>query len=111
MEDLSEVDDQVAYWELGLLQKAFTSLEEFPRPVIAAVNGFCIGGGLELALACDIRLAVETAKFSIPEVRMGLAPDLGGTQRLTRLVGPGQAKRLILSGMSIDAGEAPPASD
>lgn len=95
-----------AYWELGTLQKAITSLEEFSRPVIAAVNGVCIGIGTELILASDIRLAAETAKFSLPEVCLGVLPDCGGTQRLTRLVGTGQAKRLILSGMTIDAAEA-----
>lgn len=95
-----------AYWELGTLQNAITRLDEFSRPVIAAVNGICIGIGTELILASDIRLAAETAKFSIPEVCLGVLPDCGGTQRLTRLVGTGQAKRLILSGMTICAEEA-----
>ena len=103
---LSWVDDQVAYWELSRHQKVITSLEEFHRPVIAAINGFCIGGGLGIALGCDIRLASENAKFASPETRMGLCPDWGGSQRLTRLVGPGQAKRIILSGMTVSVEEA-----
>jgi len=94
------------YWEHAYLQNAITTVEEFSRPVIAAVNGTCVGIGTELILACDIRLASATAKFSIPEVRLGVLPDCGGTQRLTRLVGYGQAKRLIFSAMTIDAVEA-----
>lgn len=91
---------------LQFVSGVFTLLERLPVPVIAAVNGGCIGLGMELALACDIRLASEEAVFSIPEVIFGLVPDCGGTQRLPRLVGPAMAKELIFSGRRINAAEA-----
>jgi enoyl-CoA hydratase len=84
----------------------YMALETLPVPVIAAINGYCLGIGFELALVCDIRLASETAIFSIPEVQLGTIPDFGGTQRLTKLVGSGKAKELIFTGRRIDAAEA-----
>ena len=77
-----------------------------PKPVIAAVNGFALGGGCETAMACTMRIAVETARFGQPEVKLGLLPGGGGTQRLPRLVGKGRALQLILTGETIDAREA-----
>lgn len=87
-------------------QDVFRLLEEMPKPVIAAVNGFALGGGLELALACDLRIAAEEARFGLPEVRLGIIPGYGGTVRLPRLVGRGRALELILTGEMIDAAEA-----
>jgi len=86
--------------------QVFTAYEMLPVPVIAAVNGYCLGVGFELALVCDIRLASETASFSLPEVQLGTIPDFGSTQRLPRIVGVGKAKELIYTGRRIDAAEA-----
>jgi enoyl-CoA hydratase len=85
---------------------SFGRLEASEKPVIAAINGFALGGGCELALACHVRIAADTARFGQPEVGLGLIPGAGGTQRLQRLVGRGRALDLILSGEVIDAAEA-----
>ena len=84
----------------------FLMVESFPLPVIAAVNGFALGGGNELAMSCDIRICSENAMFGQPEVGLGITPGFGGTQRLARIVGPGMAKQLVYSALNIDAAEA-----
>ncbi len=83
-----------------------TRIESFPKPVIAAVNGFALGGGCEVALSCDIRLAGEKAKFGLPELKLGIMPGWGGTQRLARLTNSSYAKELIVTGRMVDAAEA-----
>jgi enoyl-CoA hydratase len=87
-------------------QKVFRAIERFPKAVIAAVNGFALGGGCELALACHIRIASEKASLGLPEVTLGIIPGYGGTQRLARLVGKGKALELILTGERVNAAEA-----
>jgi len=91
----------------GLLgHRVFNLIETIEKPVLAAINGFALGGGCELAMACDIRLASEKAQLGQPEVSLGITPGYGGTQRLTRLVGPGKAKQLVFTGKRIPAAEA-----
>ena len=87
-------------------QHVFRKFETLPKPIIAAVNGFALGGGCELAMACHIRIASEAAKFGQPEVKLGICPGYGGTQRLPRLVGMGRALQLLMTGEIIDATEA-----
>jgi enoyl-CoA hydratase/carnithine racemase len=84
----------------------FAEIERFPRPTIAAINGYALGGGCELALACDIRIAADTAKFGQPELGLGIIPGAGATQRLPRIIGMGRAKHLVLTGEIIDAKQA-----
>ena len=86
--------------------RIFDIMASFPKPVIAMINGFCLGGGCELAMSCDMRIASDKARFGQPEINLGLIPGGGGTQRLPRLVGMGHAMRLILSGDMVPAAEA-----
>ena len=93
-----------AFGKLG--NDIFLMIESFPLPVIAAVNGFALGGGCELAMSCDIRICSDNAMFGQPEVGLGITPGFGGTQRLPRLVGMGMAKQMLYTARNIDAGEA-----
>jgi enoyl-CoA hydratase len=103
MKDLNSIEGR----SFGLLgNKVFRKLENMGKPVIAALNGFALGGGCELSMACDIRIASSKVKFGQPEVGLGITPGFGGTQRLSRLVGEGMAKELIFSGKMIGAQEA-----
>ncbi|MFP5345678.1 MAG: enoyl-CoA hydratase/isomerase family protein [Actinomycetes bacterium] len=90
----------------GVMQSACTAVARIPKPTVAAVTGYALGGGCELALCCDFRVAGETAKLGQPEILLGLIPGAGGTQRLSRLVGPARAKDLVFSGRFVEAPEA-----
>jgi enoyl-CoA hydratase len=107
--DISEIgraDPLDAKRSARLGQEIFRKFETSPKPTIAAVNGFALGGGCEIAMACHLRIASEFAKFGQPEVKLGLIPGYGGTQRLPRLIGRGRALQLLLTGEVIDANEA-----
>lgn len=103
MKDLTPVEAR-AFGEFG--NRVFAKIEDLEKPVIAAVNGFALGGGCELAMACDIRIAGEKAKFGQPETGLGITPGFGGTQRLPRIVGKSKAMELILTAQTIGAEEA-----
>jgi enoyl-CoA hydratase len=95
-------EDPLGAW----VKRVFGRLEGLGKPVVAAIHGYCLGGGLELALACDLRVAAEGARFGFPEAKVGSMPGAGGTQRATRLIGPARAKELMFLGERIDAREA-----
>lgn len=102
--DLRARSHTEAFW--GVNQNLFQRLEDFPRPTIAALDGYALGGGLELALACDLRVASRTARVGLPEVTLGIFPGAGGTWRLPRVVGVGRAKELVFTGRIVEAEEA-----
>jgi enoyl-CoA hydratase len=106
--DIAEFAGRTAHQQRAVMQamKVFNAVEEYPKPIVAAINGFCLGGGCELALACDIRIASSKAKLGQPEINLGIIPGGGGTQRLTRLVGEGKSMELILTGRMVTAEEA-----
>ncbi len=106
--DIAEFEQRTVLDQFTITRCAtvYTATAAFRKPLIAAINGFCLGGGCELALACDIRVAASTARLGQPEVNLALIPGGGGTQRLARLVGAGQAFKLIYSGEMIEAAEA-----
>lgn len=104
--DIAELRERKALESLAAINSAlFRKVEEHPVPVIAAVEGYCLGGGCELALSCDMRVAARGAKFGQPEVGLGIIPAAGGTQRLPRIIGLGRAKEWVLTGWQFDAEE------
>lgn len=102
--DLQTAEEGTRYSLTG--QETFTRIESLSKPVIAAINGYALGGGLELALACDMRFASKSVKLGLPEITLGILPGFGGTQRLARLIGKGKANMLMMSGDPVNAEEA-----
>jgi len=104
--ELQGLDPEGCASFIALGQRLFARLGEIPKPIVAAINGICVGGGLELSMACDLRLAGESARFGQPEVNLGLISGWGGTQRLPRLVGKTRASEMLLIGEQISAAQA-----
>ena len=106
--DIKEFEGRTANMQRSVMlaRSLFNALDTFPKPIIAMINGFCLGGGCEMALACDLRIASDKARLGQPEINLGIIPGGGGTQRLTRLVGEGKAMEMILTGDMIDAATA-----
>ncbi len=106
IKEMAELDATTMFRYIGGFQDVFTRLENLPQITIAAISGYALGGGCELALACDLRICAEDSRLGQPEILLGVIPGAGGTQRLPRLVGAGRAKEIVYSGRFVDAGEA-----
>jgi enoyl-CoA hydratase/carnithine racemase len=106
IKEMAELDPVTMFRYIGEFQDVFTRLERLPVVTIAAINGYALGGGCEMSLACDIRICAEDSKLGQPEILLGIIPGAGGTQRLPRIVGVGRAKDIIYSGRFVDADEA-----
>jgi enoyl-CoA hydratase/carnithine racemase len=106
IKEMSDLDPVSMFGWIGEFQDVFTRLERLPKVTVAAINGYALGGGCEMSLACDFRIAAEDARLGQPEILLGVIPGAGGTQRLPRLIGMGRAKDLIYSGRMVDAQEA-----
>lgn len=106
VKEMADLDYQAMLVKSRALQRSFTAVAQLAKPTIAAITGYALGGGLELALCCDLRVAADNVKVGQPEILLGIIPGAGGTQRLTRLIGPAHAKDLIFSGRFVDADEA-----
>jgi len=106
VKEMAQWDHRTMVERSTALQAAFTAVTEVGKPTIAAITGYALGGGLELALCCDFRVCADSARMGLPEIQLGIIPGAGGTQRLPRLIGPARAKELIFSGRHVKADEA-----